>query len=188
MCAAILWPGENSTANIYYIYLVVFLGYVRILLPVAICTVVFVTLGSALQDTAVWDLSVCPRPSSYSTPNRETPWSEVVICGRKRDWRGAPRLSLSNRFAALSADHSPVHSSDVPPAAAPPRQDLAASARVSGCSAAEPQQPAFRTATSSAWRRILKEAVLRRSGGERSRWEIPLLDPTVSLPYRSRLA
>ena len=52
MYAAIWWPGENITANIY-IYLVVFLcGYVRILLPVAICTVIFVTTVRGVVETS----------------------------------------------------------------------------------------------------------------------------------------
>ncbi|KAL7388385.1 hypothetical protein ABVT39_012846 [Epinephelus coioides] len=88
---------------------------------------------------------------------------EVVIGGRKRDSTGVPRLNLSNRYAALSADNNPVHPTDVPPAAAaPPRQDLdpkaptayttdlppllADSARVTGSSTMELQRPAFRSA------------------------------------------
>ncbi|KAG7261075.1 hypothetical protein CRUP_037321 [Coryphaenoides rupestris] len=62
-----------------------------------------------MKDTAVWDPSTCPRPSSCSTPNRLSSWSEVVVRGHKRDSGpdGAvplPRLSLSNQYAALSAD------------------------------------------------------------------------------------
>lgn len=83
------------------------------------------SLSVALQDTVAWDPSICPQPSSCSTPNHESPWTEVAVGGRKRDSEGAPRLSLSNRYAALSADKNPVHPTDVlPAAAAPPRQDL----------------------------------------------------------------
>nr|XP_033502105.1 uncharacterized protein LOC117269286 [Epinephelus lanceolatus] len=135
------------------------------------------SLSVALQDTVAWDPSICPQPSSCSTPNHESPWTEVAVGGRKRDSKGAPRLSLSNRFAALSADNNPVHPIDVPPAAAaPPRQDLdlkpltaytadfppllADSAQVTGSSATELQRPASRSASSSAQRRILRDAVL----------------------------
>ncbi|KAL7395671.1 hypothetical protein ABVT39_021141 [Epinephelus coioides] len=140
------------------------------------------SLSVALQDTVAWDPSICPQPSSCSTPNHEMPWTEVVIGGRKRDSKGAPRLSLSNCYAALSADNNPVHPSDVPPAAAaPPRQDLdpkpptaytadfppllADNAQVTGSSATELQRPASQSASSSAGRRILRDAVLRRSSG-----------------------
>ncbi|KAL7392344.1 hypothetical protein ABVT39_023355 [Epinephelus coioides] len=134
------------------------------------------SLSVALQDTVAWDPSICPQPSSCSTPNHESPWTEVVIGGQKRDSKGTPRLSLSNRYVALSADNNPVHPTDVPPAAAaPPRQDLdpkpptaytadfppllADSAQVTGSSATELQQPASRSASSSARRRILRDAM-----------------------------
>ncbi|KAL7382253.1 hypothetical protein ABVT39_019537 [Epinephelus coioides] len=140
------------------------------------------SLSVALQDTVAWDPSICPQPPSCSTPNHESPWTEVAVGGRKRDSKGAPRLSLSNRYAALSADNNPVHPTDVlPAAAAPPRQDLdqkpptaytadfppllADSAQVTGSSATELQRPASRSASSSARRRILRDAVLQRSGG-----------------------
>ena len=76
----------------------------------------------ALQDTVPWDSSTCPHPSC-STPI-ERRWTEVVTGGRRRDSKGAPRLSLSNRYGALSADENPALPGDIAPAAAapPPRQ------------------------------------------------------------------
>ena len=48
--AAISWSGKNSAI---YICLVMFpCGYVRILLPIAICTVIFVTLSPNKRTTA----------------------------------------------------------------------------------------------------------------------------------------
>ncbi|KAL7389573.1 hypothetical protein ABVT39_006560 [Epinephelus coioides] len=43
-----------------------------------------VSLKAALQDTVPWDTSICPRPSSSSTPSLQTSWAEVVIRDRKR--------------------------------------------------------------------------------------------------------
>ncbi|KAM3584901.1 uncharacterized protein V6R79_011445 [Siganus canaliculatus] len=63
---------------------------------------------SALGQTVLWDpSSSCQRPAC-STPNRGTPWTEVVIRGRKRAPSGAhggapsPLLPLTNKYAALS--------------------------------------------------------------------------------------
>ncbi|CAL8295906.1 unnamed protein product [Merluccius merluccius] len=78
------------------------------------------SLSTALQDTVGWHPSICPQPSACSTPNHESSWSEVVIRGRKRGSKGAPRLSFSNRYAALSADNNSVHPADVPAAAVLP--------------------------------------------------------------------
>lgn len=137
------------------------------------------SLSAALQDTVAWDPATCPRPSSCSTPNNQSSWADVVACGRKRDSSGAaspPRLTLSNRYAALS-DDSPVHPADAP--AAPSDLDpttapvdttafpplVADSAQVAGHSIVKPNKwPSTRSSTSASRRRILKEAVLRRSG------------------------
>lgn len=63
------------------------------------------SLTAAIQDTALWDPSTCPRPSSCSTPNIHSSWDEVEVHGQKRDSeKTIPRLNLSNRYAALSAD------------------------------------------------------------------------------------
>lgn len=69
------------------------------------------SLGPAWQDTAPWDSSICPQPSSSSTPIVRPSWSEVVVRGRRESPTvAAPPscVSLSNRYAALSED-APVH-------------------------------------------------------------------------------
>lgn len=55
---------------------------------------------AAIQDTALWDPSTCPRPSSCSTPNHRSSWAEVVVHGRRGDSEAKatspPPLCLSN--------------------------------------------------------------------------------------------
>ncbi|KAE8280181.1 hypothetical protein D5F01_LYC22323 [Larimichthys crocea] len=85
------------------------------------------SLSTTLHDTVVWDPATCPRPSSCSTPNHQSSWADVVARNHKRDSNKAvspPRLSLSNRYAALS-DDTPAHPPDAPAGpAAPSPSDL----------------------------------------------------------------
>ncbi len=63
--------------------------------------------GPALQDIVVWDPSNRAQPSSCSMPNHEMPRNKGVICTRKRNLArpaSSPRLTLSDRYAALSSD------------------------------------------------------------------------------------
>ncbi|KAK7878736.1 hypothetical protein WMY93_030975 [Mugilogobius chulae] len=100
---------------------------------------------SALQDTAVWDPLSCPRPSSCSTPVNRS-WAEVVARGKKRT--SAKTISLSNRFAALSENPAPEPES-----------------RNSSASKQKQRDTARVASASSSRRRLLKEAVYRRSVG-----------------------
>ncbi|CAL8275894.1 unnamed protein product [Arctogadus glacialis] len=120
------------------------------------------SLNAANQDTVSWDSSAHPRPSSYSTPDHHPSWTEVVVRGRKRGPVRAspPRLSLSNHYAALPGD------TPAPPVDASTLQPQVANSAGETCHTdvgptlrSEP-----RTETSASRRRIVKEAVLRRSG------------------------
>uniref|UniRef100_A0A3B3CQN2 Uncharacterized LOC112139390 n=1 Tax=Oryzias melastigma TaxID=30732 RepID=A0A3B3CQN2_ORYME len=65
------------------------------------------SLSAALQDTAPWDPSTCPRPSSFSTPKQRSLDEEVVVRlprGSFDETQKPPLLSLSNRFASLASD------------------------------------------------------------------------------------
>ena len=64
---------------------------------------------SALGHTVLWEPSYSDRWPTCSTPNRGTPWNEVVVCGWSRAPSGihggalsTPSLQLSNKYAALS--------------------------------------------------------------------------------------
>ena len=146
--------------------------------------------SAALQDTVLWDPLTCPRPSC-STPNPEQTWAEVVVRGRRKDLDKSdspPRLSLSNRYTALT-DDNPVHPVDDP---APPlprdtsaaqMQESAGVVRVAEHpTGGTAQQLPARTSTSSVRRRILKQAVFRRSGG------LPRPDPAENQPPSSSTA
>ena len=149
------------------------------------------TLNTAIQDTLLWDLSTCPRPDSCSTPDHQQSWSEVVVRGRKSVLDGAsspPHTSLSNRYAVLP-DDAPVHPADVsatantvaspPPATSgvnrftsgadpqiPPRETTTTSRRETSRSTIGPDcRSSSRGQMSASRRRILKDAVTRRSGG-----------------------
>ncbi|CAL8402569.1 unnamed protein product [Gadus morhua 'NCC'] len=120
------------------------------------------SLNAANQDTISWDSSAHPRPSSYSTPDHHPSWTEVVVRGRKRGpvTASPPRLSLSNHYAALPGD------TPAPPVDASTLQPQVANSAGETCHTdvgptlrSEP-----RTETSASRRRIVKEAVLRRSG------------------------
>ncbi|KAL7400550.1 hypothetical protein ABVT39_013845 [Epinephelus coioides] len=69
---------------------------------------------SALGQTVLWDPSSSCQQPACSTPNRGTPWTEVVIHGRKRAPSGAhggapsPPIPLSNKYAALSLSEKPA--------------------------------------------------------------------------------
>nr|XP_057920910.1 uncharacterized protein LOC131119987 [Doryrhamphus excisus] len=69
---------------------------------------------SVLGQTVLWDpSSPCRRPAC-STPNKGTPWTEVVVRGRKRAPSGthggaaSPPLPLSNKYTALSVSEKPA--------------------------------------------------------------------------------
>ncbi|CAL8352141.1 unnamed protein product [Boreogadus saida] len=120
------------------------------------------SLNAANQDTVSWDSSAHPRPSSYSTPDHHPSWTEVVVRGRKRDPVRAspPRLSLSNHYAALPGD------TPAPPADASTLQPQVANSAGETCytDVGPPLRSEPCTETSASRRRIVKEAVLRRSG------------------------
>ena len=156
----------------------------------------FASSTAALQDTAVWDPSACSRPSrpSCSTPTHGLSWTEVVVHGHKRvpDGSASPSsLSLSNRYAVL-VDDELVHPTEAPTPSALRAQDRSTANPATPCLSAtgsdddprrienpmvqQTKRPLSRISTSSARRRILKEAVLRRSGG------LPRPDPTGNTP------
>ncbi|CAL8349963.1 unnamed protein product [Boreogadus saida] len=120
------------------------------------------SLNAANQDTVSWDSSAHPRPSSYSTPDHHPSWTEVVVRGRKRDPVRAspPRLSLSNHYAALPGD------TPAPPADASTLQPQVANSAGETCytDVGPPLRSEPCMETSASRRRIVKEAVLRRSG------------------------
>uniref|UniRef100_A0A3B3DE05 ferroxidase n=1 Tax=Oryzias melastigma TaxID=30732 RepID=A0A3B3DE05_ORYME len=65
------------------------------------------SLSAALQDTAPWDPSTCPRPSSFSTPKQRSLDEDVVVRLPRRSFDETQKpvpLSLSNRFASLAVD------------------------------------------------------------------------------------
>ncbi|KAL7391387.1 hypothetical protein ABVT39_008655 [Epinephelus coioides] len=67
------------------------------------------SLTVALQDTVHWDPSAWPPPSSSSTPSRRWSWVEVVGRGKRGPGCATSplRLSLSNRYNALTSDRDP---------------------------------------------------------------------------------
>ncbi|CAL8270215.1 unnamed protein product [Arctogadus glacialis] len=123
------------------------------------------SLSAAFQDTVVWDplTSTCHRPSSCSTPNRQPSWTEVVIRGRKSgpDRAPPPPLGLSNQYAALSGDN-PAPSADAPAVPARSKADCSQSSTPADTAAL---QPLVSNNAAGSRHRILREAVLRRSGG-----------------------
>ncbi|KAL7392221.1 hypothetical protein ABVT39_021382 [Epinephelus coioides] len=127
------------------------------------------TTMPTFQDTAPWDPSTCPWPSSCSTPNHQSSWAEVVIRGRKTAVEGTaspPRLSLSNHFAFLSGDNPTLTHYDLDPSPSTASSPPAAGGvqQVALRSAEGPhQQLSSQAMTSASQRNILKEAVLRRS-------------------------
>ncbi|CAL8316152.1 unnamed protein product [Arctogadus glacialis] len=120
------------------------------------------SLNAANQDTVSWDSSAHPRPSSYSTPDHRPSWTEVVVRGRKRGPVRAspPRLCLSNHYAALPGD------TPAPPVDASTLQPQVANSAGETCytDVGQTLRSEPRTETSASRRRIVKEAVLRRSG------------------------
>ncbi|CAK6969930.1 uncharacterized protein LOC115592365, partial [Scomber scombrus] len=123
------------------------------------------SLSTILWDTVAWDPAAGPQLSSCSTP-KQPPWTEVAVRGRKRDLTASPPcLNLSNRFTALSADNL-VHPVD-PPVAPPRPVTTPADSAAPPKSLPRPgpkQRPSSRSKTSASRRRILREAVMRRSG------------------------
>lgn len=70
---------------------------------------------SALGHTVLWEPSSSGRRPACSTPNRGTPWTEVVVRGRTRAPSGihggatsTPSLQLSNKYTALSVSEKPA--------------------------------------------------------------------------------
>ncbi|KAF1388571.1 hypothetical protein PFLUV_G00091680 [Perca fluviatilis] len=144
------------------------------------------SLDSTLQDTVTWDPAACQRPSSCSTPLHGSSWIDVVVRSRKRGSDGTVSpslLSLSNRYAALAVENpvltvgasaapsrpnrvastTPVNPVGQPPKIAEKVDAVEAPEESNGKSTRRP--PSTRTSSASARRRILKEAVLRHSGG-----------------------
>lgn len=80
-------------------------------------------LCAAIQDTALWDPSTGPRPSSCSTPNHQSSGAEVVVWGREKDRHWPSRLSLSNHYTGLS-DEPLAHPADAPAVPTCPNLDL----------------------------------------------------------------
>ncbi|CAJ1048458.1 uncharacterized protein LOC117269286 [Xyrichtys novacula] len=93
--------------------------------------------AAALRDTIIWEpcSSTCQRPSS-STPNKGTPWSEVVVRSRKKVPARTPcgvsssvGIPLSNKYSALSMTVEPLDQGPADPEvslrdAAPPLTDI----------------------------------------------------------------
>ncbi|XP_078793871.1 uncharacterized protein LOC144987930 [Oryzias latipes] len=77
------------------------------------------SLSAALQDTAPWDPSTCPWPSSFLTPKKRSLDEEVVVRRPRRrrsdETRKAPVLSLSNRFSDSPAPSAAVTAAQTPP-------------------------------------------------------------------------
>ncbi|KAL7369693.1 hypothetical protein ABVT39_005840 [Epinephelus coioides] len=133
---------------------------------------------SALGQTVLWDpSSSCQRPAC-STPNRGTPWTEVVIRGWKRAPSGAhsrapsPQIPLSNKYAALSVSEKPAtrdsHQETAPVPAAtdtmPPPTDTTAFPPLTGscppaggCPAGS--RPPVPTRSSSQRKRLVRDVV-----------------------------
>ena len=70
---------------------------------------------SSLGHTVLWEPSSSGRQPACSTPNRGTPWTEVVVRGWTRAPSGihggapsTPSLQLSNKYAALSVNEKPA--------------------------------------------------------------------------------
>jgi len=152
---------------------------------------VAVSLSAALKYTVVWDTSTCPWLPSCSAPNQDTPWTEVVIRGNKRNSvvsTSSFSLNLSKHDAAPSGHDLQVLPSDVhehPVVSCPHRAqttlptDTAAFPSLVNTEAfpplvassnwepvdrsMEPRPPTTRPLTSSAQHGILHEAVLRHS-------------------------
>lgn len=123
------------------------------------------SVTAALQDTAVWDPLSSLRPSSYSTPNNgnRSSWVDVVVRGKRKsaeDTALAPTGSVHNRFAALADEvtYPPLQAAPVADTLDPTSPTRAGDGR-------EKRQDSTRTAEPSSRRRLLKEAVIRRSGG-----------------------
>ena len=153
------------------------------------------SLTAALQDTIHWDPNAWPLPSSSSTPSGQRSWSKVVGKGKRAPdcATSLPRLSLSNRYSVLSSDGNPdagpadaaAPSSSTGAAPAAPRLEGPAPAsrgdvapspptgaaslapvgdRSTSAAGPDHQLPP-RTSASAARRKLLKEAVRRRSEG-----------------------
>lgn len=144
------------------------------------------SFAMAPQDTVVWDPVTCPQPSC-STPVSRSTWADVVILGEKRrrspgGISAAPCVSLSNRFSvlaeeALTGNPSPRAttrhplpqqvgaSCDVPVTGPPvPGPSQVSGSRTTKANGAWQQRKPPREA--AAYRRkLLRDAVIRRSGG-----------------------
>ncbi|CAJ1074280.1 unnamed protein product [Xyrichtys novacula] len=143
--------------------------------------------AAALRDTVVWEpsSSTCQWPSS-STPNKGTPWSEVVVHSRKKAPAGAPcgvsssiGIPLSNKYSALSMIVEPLEQGPADPEvslrdAVPPLTDTTAFPPLMVACAPPDQRPApCRPAPcrsppsphpSAQRRRLLKDAVRWHTG------------------------
>uniref|UniRef100_A0A0F8AZE7 SGNH hydrolase-type esterase domain-containing protein n=1 Tax=Larimichthys crocea TaxID=215358 RepID=A0A0F8AZE7_LARCR len=116
--------------------------------------------------------NTCPRPS----------WTEVVRRGRSRVSAGPypqPPLAISNRFTILPKDAS-VHPDDAPAASTSPVPEV-----TSAASAASHGKATRRSSAVNDRRMLLKEAVIRRSGGlpGGSLKQSPRLCPPAQTPH-----
>ncbi|KAM7390872.1 hypothetical protein PAMA_008866 [Pampus argenteus] len=106
-------------------------------------------------------------PVHTSTPNRantcpRSSWTEVVRRGRRRVSAGPypqTAMAISNRFTILPKDAS-VHPDDAPAVSTSPAPEV-----TSAASAASHGKATHRSSAVNDRRMLLKEAVIRRSGG-----------------------
>lgn len=121
------------------------------------------SLNSALLDTVVWDPRTCPFPSSCSTPHQTRTPTDAI----------APDLPLSNRFSVLTVDSPALVAALDSNADFPPLQRDVPKHQKS-------------SAKTSARRRILKEAVRRRTSGTVN--PAPAQSRSPSLQHRAHLS
>ena len=147
------------------------------------------------QDTAVWDRATLLRPPLCSTPTNHSTWAEVVVGKRTTPDVTPPPVQLSNRFSVLSTDGLHMSDSPPAPEAEPSPSEVhaqvqrasavgstATSPTTTSGDSSSPQRrsprpdpthkqhergphAAVASSMSSSRRQLIKEAVIRRSGG-----------------------
>lgn len=147
------------------------------------------SLNAAFRDTVIWDPETCPSPSC-STPSLQNNRNRTL----------GSTIGITNRFSVLAVD-SPIKTAA--PAQNTPRLDTSVDfppiasdpVRLNSPSAASPNQPAHPASSQSkqrkhtkqpgrslARRKILAEAVRRRSSGSSGMAPVLSLSPSASLP------
>ncbi|KAK2895151.1 hypothetical protein Q8A73_014639 [Channa argus] len=112
-------------------------------------------------------------------PNHRSSWAKVVVCGRKTDVDVGASLTdvgLSNRYASSHPADALLDLPDLEPppslvsadSAACPHEDTASVQITQPLTVKQTPRPLSRESASSAHRRILREVVLRHSGGASS--------------------